>query len=129
MAKSKQLRISVVDDEQMIAQTLALILQKSGYLATAFFDPLQALDAASREAPDLLISDVVMPQLSGVDLAIRLKALCPTCQVVLFSGQAQAADLLGNARLQGHHFDLLSKPIHPTELLRHLELTVAKRPA
>jgi CheY-like chemotaxis protein len=116
----KRPRVFIVDDEQIIARTLAIILEQSGYSATAFFDPLQALVAAGVDAPDLLISDVVMPQLSGIDLAIRLQLLCPKCKVLLFSGQAQTADLLRAARDQGHDFSLLSKPVHPTDLLSRL---------
>ena len=110
----------IVDDEQIIARTLAIILEQSGYSATAFFDPLQALVAAGADAPDLLISDVVMPHFSSIDLAIRLQLLCPKCKVLLFWGQAQTADLLRAARDQGHNFSLLSKPVHPTDLLRRL---------
>ncbi len=120
MKSSKQLLIFVVDDEQIIATTLTLILQRSGYLAQAFFDPLQALAAARLEAPDLVISDVVMPQLTGVDFAIKIKTLYPDCKVILFSGQAQTRNLLESARKLGHNFDLLSKPIHPVDLLRDI---------
>ena len=112
--------VIVVDDDKVIAETLAVILNRSGYSAAAFIDPLEALEAARNQPPDLLISDVMMPQLSGVDLAIRLKALCPGCRVLLFSGQAATADLLVNARAQGHEFDLLAKPVHPSDLLRKM---------
>ena len=67
--------------------------------------------------PDLLISDVVMRGLSGVDLAIQIKAECPECKVLLFSGQAATQDLLWDARRQGHYFQLLEKPVHPSEML------------
>jgi len=111
---SRQLSIFVVDDEQIITTTLTLILQNSGYLAQAFFNPLQALAAARLEAPDLVISDVVMPQLTGVELAIQMKVLCPFCKVILFSGQARTADLLQTTRELGHNFHLLSKPFIPS---------------
>jgi CheY-like chemotaxis protein len=117
---SKQLSIVVVDDEQIIATTLTLILQNSGYLAQAFFNPLQALAAARLEAPDLVISDVVMPQLTGVELAIQIRAMWPSCKVILLSGQAQTGDLLSVAREQGHDFNLLPKPVHPVDLLRYI---------
>jgi CheY-like chemotaxis protein len=69
------------------------------------------------KAPDLLISDVAMPGISGVDLAIQMRAQYPTCKILLFSGQAATKDLLEDARGQGHDFDLLLKPVPPTELL------------
>jgi CheY-like chemotaxis protein len=78
---------------------------------------LEALQTAQVGCPDLLISDVVMPEMSGIDLAIRARALCSSCKVLLFSGQAATADLLDVARKNGHNFELLSKPVHPTDLL------------
>jgi len=57
-------KMFVVDDEQVIVRTLAIILQKNGFSATAVCDPLQALIAAKVYTPDLLLSDVAMPQLS-----------------------------------------------------------------
>jgi CheY-like chemotaxis protein len=113
--------VFVVDDEQIIALTLAAILRQSGFVATAFSNPLEALERARVEAPDLLISDVVMPELSGIDLAIQLTADCPNCKVLLFSGQAATADLLEKARSAGHDFVLLAKPVHPTDLLAALQ--------
>ena len=106
----------------MIATTLATILQRSGFEAISFTEPMKALDAAREKAPDLLISDVVMPVLSGVDLAIKIKTECPGCKVLLFSGQAATADLLDAARRDGHDFELLSKPIHPSEFLLKVKL-------
>jgi DNA-binding NtrC family response regulator len=117
-------RVFVVDDERVIATTLAAILQLNGFIADSFVRPADALDAARVNPPDLLISDVVMPDISGVELAIQIKAICPDCKVLLFSGQAATADLLLAAREQGHDFQLLSKPVHPTELLAQVGILV-----
>lgn len=114
-------RIFVVDDEFIIASTLATILQRNGFDAVFFTEPLAVLSAARKQAPDLLITDVVMPTLSGVDLAIALKEEFPDCKVLLFSGQAATANQLQVARLKGHDFELLSKPIHPTEFLKKIK--------
>ena len=108
MPKQMIPRIFVVDNEKIIAETLALILRKSGYSARFFLNPLEALQASLSEPPDLLISDVRMPQLAGIDLAIRIRAQCPRCKILLFSGQAGTAYLLDVAREQGHGFHLLS---------------------
>lgn len=112
--------IFVVDDETIIAESLAIILRKSGFVAFPFSNPAEALERAKAEAPDLLLTDVVMPQFSGIDLAIQIKAFCPACRILLFSGQASTKDLLQNARKFGHHFQLLSKPIHPADLMRKI---------
>lgn len=114
------LRIFVVDDEEVIATSLTAILKISGFEAVAFTNPLDALNAARVEAPDLLISEVVMPALSGIELALRFKEECPSCKVLLLSGRAGTENLLQKARDQGHNFTLLSKPLHPTDLLREI---------
>jgi CheY-like chemotaxis protein len=112
--------VYVVDDEAVIATTLSIILKQSGFNARPFTNPLTALQAAGSEPPNLLLSDVMMPDLSGVELAIRMKTLCPACKVLLFSGQAATTDLLEEARKSGHEFTLLSKPVHPADLLATL---------
>jgi CheY-like chemotaxis protein len=110
-------RVFVVDDEHVIASTLAAILKQHGYSATSFTSPQEALAAARSSAPDLLISDVLMPGLSGVDLAIQIKAQCPACKVLLFSGQATTRDLLKDARIQDHTFQVLQKLVDPCAML------------
>ena len=110
-------RIFVVDDEPVIASSLAAILQMNGFSARFFTCPLEALAAARSESPDLIISDVAMPDISGIDLAIQMRAQHPNCKILLFSGQAGTSDLLESARARGYDFRLLQKPIHPTEFL------------
>jgi CheY-like chemotaxis protein len=117
--------VYVVDDETVISMTLAAILRKSGFDALAFQSPLEALRSAEARVPDILISDVMMPEMNGIELAIRFKTLCPSCKVILFSGQAFTSDMLVEARRKGHDFALLSKPIHPTDLLAAIRETVA----
>jgi DNA-binding NtrC family response regulator len=119
-------RVFVVDDEPVIASTLAAILKLHGYCAKAFTSPLEALSAARSKAPDLLISDVAMPGLSGVDFAIQMKAQHPKCKILLFSGQAATRDLLEDARSQGHDFQLLEKPIHPSAMLSRVAAFAAE---
>ncbi len=120
MRQENLVRVFVVDDEFVIATTLATILQRSGFDAVSFTDPLKALRTAQVKAPDLLISDVVMPEMSGIDLAVAIQKATPNCRVLLFSGQAVTANLLEAARVRGHEFEVLAKPIHPTEFLKRI---------
>jgi DNA-binding NtrC family response regulator len=117
VSSSSVTNVFVVDDEHVIASSLAAILKLHGYCATSFTSPLEALASARSRAPDLLISDVAMPDFSGVDLAIQIKAECPECRILLFSGHATSQDLLKDARGQGHDFQLLRKPVHPSVML------------
>ena len=126
MKELQQMNVFVVDDESVIAETLAAILRMSGFVATSFTSPLDALNGARTMAPDLLITDVVMPEMSGIELAIQIKDLRPDCGVLLFSGQAATADLLSVAKAKGHDFEVLSKPVHPNDLLNKVKSLAIK---
>lgn len=122
-------RVFVVDDELIIAATLATILQKNGYNAISYTDPVKALEAARESPPELLITDVMMPRLSGVDLAIAVREFCSECKILLFSGQSATAGLLQEALDKGYSFDLITKPIHPTDLLKRIRMVTEETPA
>ena len=108
--------VLVVDDEPLVADTLAMILTRAGYRAVRTYDGQTALEIASVQTPDLLITDVAMPLMNGVELAVAMVSMAPECRVVLFSGHARSADLV-RAYDAGHHFPLMSKPMHPSEML------------
>jgi DNA-binding NtrC family response regulator len=117
LAASIKLRVYVVDDEEIIATTLAITLSKAGFLTTSFTNSLEALLSAETDAPDFLISDVMMPRLNDIDLGVQFKAIYPDCRVLLFSGNAATSDLVWNAVDKGHSLPNLAKPVHPNELL------------
>jgi DNA-binding NtrC family response regulator len=125
LQEPKKCRVFVVDDEYFIASTLATILRTQGFDATSFTEPLEALRAARSDSPDLLISDVVMPLVSGIELAVRIMQLCPDCKILLFSGQAATSSMLEIARTNGHNFQVLTKPVHPSDLLRKIREAVS----
>lgn len=107
----------VVDDEDVIASTLELILLSRGFAVRSFVDPMDAAEAARSVKPDFLLTDVMMPKLNGIELAIKVKEINPACCILLFSGQASTSDLLARASEEGHCFDVLAKPVHPLDLL------------
>jgi len=109
--------VLIVDDEVRIADTLAAILAHSGFRTKVAYDAASALEIAQATPPDLLLSDVCMPGLSGVDLALVVRRTIPRCKILLFSGQAETMDLLSAAREAGQTFTILAKPLHPTKLL------------
>jgi CheY-like chemotaxis protein len=116
----KKPKVLVVDDERVIADTLAIILNQHGYDASAVYTGNGAVERARSFSPDLIISDVIMPDMNGIEAAIRIRQFLPSCKILLFSGQAATADLLENARAQGHEFEILAKPVHPQDLLAKL---------
>jgi CheY-like chemotaxis protein len=114
-------KILVVDDERVIADTLTSILSGSGYEAIAAYSGAQAL-ALIRESgcPDILLSDVMMPELNGIELAKKIRDACTRTDVTLITGNSHTPDLLRKAESEGYRFKMLPKPIHPRTLLAHL---------
>lgn len=113
-------RVLVVDDERVIADTLATILRGSGYEAIAAYNAEDGLRQCAAVTPQLVLADVVMPGMNGVEMAVHIQDRYPACKIVLISGQASISDLLEDARRRGYCFELLAKPIHPEDLLAKL---------
>jgi CheY-like chemotaxis protein len=113
-------RVLVADDEQVIANTLVIILNQAGFEARAVYSGEKAIESLDEFKPDMLISDVIMTGMTGIEAAIEVRNRLPGCKILLFSGQAATADLLERARAQGHEFEILAKPVHPTDLLAKL---------
>lgn len=113
-------RILVVDDEMLIADTIVQILNRNGFIAEAVYGGHEAIEAVQRYCPEMVLSDVLMPNIDGVEAAIAIREHCPETRIVLFSGQAATLEILDRARERGHNFELLPKPIHPTQLIQYL---------
>jgi CheY-like chemotaxis protein len=90
------------------------------------YDAQEALEIALLSPPELLITDVSLPGMSGIELAITIRRIFPDCKVLLFSGHAATAGLLAGAQRAGHTFTLLSKPVHPRELLAWVSQSLAQ---
>jgi CheY-like chemotaxis protein len=110
-------KILVVDDERVIAETLTIILNQAGFEARAVFSGESAVNSLDDFKPNLLLSDVMMSGMTGIEAAMITRTKLPLCKILLFSGQAATSDLLESARERGHEFEVLTKPIHPTDLL------------
>lgn len=119
-AQTPAQRILVVDDEKVIADTIVQILNRNGFIAEAAYGGEEAIEKARGHCPELVLSDVLMPQVDGVEAAIAIRRNCPDTRIILFSGQSATVEILARARERGHIFELLPKPIHPTQLIKHL---------
>jgi CheY-like chemotaxis protein len=113
-------RVLVVDDESLIADSVAMILNRNGYRAIAKYSGTDALQSIKEQCPDIIVSDVVMPDFNGIQLAKAVRSLCPDARIVLFSGNVDTSSLLDDASIEGYFFEILAKPIHPVQLLKAL---------
>ncbi len=116
--------VLVIDDEKLIADTLVQILRKAGYSAWAEYDGESALESASLVPPQVVIADVRLPGMNGIEVGIAIADSVPDAAVLLFSAQAETVDL-NEPRRRGHDFPLLCKPLHPKDLLENVRKLTA----
>lgn len=121
-------KILVVDDQQLLAETLSAILADAGYETATALTGEEAIAVAESFVPDCLLTDVSMPGIDGIGAAILIQKKLPNCRVLLISGHAATKDLLREAIANGHNFEVLAKPIHPTELLAKIQVILAAAP-
>jgi DNA-binding response OmpR family regulator len=110
-------KIVVVDDEPSITNTLCHILRHAGYRVFAAYEAEGAMMLCRHHSPEMLISDVNMPGISGIELAQQLSREMPACHIILFSGHLETAALLAAAGQRGNRFECLAKPVLPEDLL------------
>lgn len=113
-------RVIVADDEPVITHTIEHILNSQGFDAKGVLNGEDAVSLSRQFAPDILVSDIRMGELDGIQAASRVQRLCPECKVVLFSANLLEEPQLRKIRLLG--FDFLRKPLHPIGLLTHLRM-------
>lgn len=109
--------ILVVDDEVIVAETLSKILHQHGYAVVTTFDGEDAIEAALLKPPELVISDIMLPGMNGVELGTTIRRIFPDCKVILSSGKSHGGELLQAALSEGNHFIFLQKPVPPDLLL------------
>jgi DNA-binding NarL/FixJ family response regulator len=107
----------VVDDEPIITDTLTAILNGVGFAAMGSFNAISALETALLIPPQVLITDLAMAGMDGLELAIAVTRAVPDCEVILFSGHASICEL--SERMRALHCDFLTllKPVHPADMI------------
>jgi CheY-like chemotaxis protein len=119
-AAVRQPRILVVDDERLLADTTAAVLRGAGFQAKTAYDGFAALEMAASFRPHYLLTDIMMPAMNGVELAIAIAKMYPATKILLFSGQAGITDILRDSKARGYEFPLVAKPVHPSKLVETL---------
>ncbi|HIJ40189.1 MAG TPA: sigma-54-dependent Fis family transcriptional regulator [Deltaproteobacteria bacterium] len=107
-------RIFVVDDDRISLKNLRRILEKAGYKVFTFSNPLRALIRLEQDACDLLITDLKMPFMNGLDLFNRAQRVHPSLEGIIITGYANLEGAI-EATKEGA-FYYLAKPFHPEQL-------------
>jgi CheY-like chemotaxis protein len=112
-------RVLVVDDDRLVADTLALIFVKSGFQAKAAYSADQALESARIFHPDLLLCDVTMPGRDGLALVCDITHEQPSCRIIVLTGfYSNLKSVREQSNKLARPFGILTKPCPPVELLR-----------
>ncbi len=114
MNRVKQLKIVVVDDEERAVAGLVELLKLDGFTVAGYSQPARVLDHLRRESIDILLTDLKMPEIDGIELLQRVKALDVTVSVVMITGQGTVDDAV--AAMKAGADDYLVKPINIDEL-------------
>jgi two-component system response regulator HydG len=120
-------RILVVDDDEDIARFHALVLRRAGHDVTVLHDPVQALQRIDAEPYDLLVSDIQMPAMTGLELTARLRVRAPRLPAILVTAHATVEAAIGAVRTGA--VDFVAKPVTPAELLAAAETAMTRAAA
>jgi two-component system alkaline phosphatase synthesis response regulator PhoP len=126
LEKHMERNVLVIDDNEIVASTMAMVLRSAGFHAVAAYDCDDALALLKNESFQLLLSDAMMPKMSGVELAIEARDHSYVSQVLLMSGMASTSDLLESARNRGYAFEMLPKPSHPTDVINKVQAMLGR---
>ncbi|MGH9178678.1 MAG: response regulator transcription factor [Acidimicrobiales bacterium] len=118
--------VLVVDDDPVIQKLLKVNFEMEGYTVVIASDGVEGLERARSERPDIIVLDVMMPKLSGLDVAKALKSdpETSTIPVLLLSAKAQEADLRAGDQAGADGY--LTKPFDPLHLLQRVEDLLAR---
>jgi signal transduction histidine kinase len=122
-APAPRLRILLVEDEPTVRALAGRILRRAGNEVTSAASPAEALALPTEERPDLLVTDVLLPEIDGIELSRRLTARWPGLRVLLMSGFPGGNARIEEAIARGEHF--LQKPFGPSDLLEKVRDAVA----
>ncbi|HET6486737.1 MAG TPA: ATP-binding protein, partial [Spirochaetia bacterium] len=118
--------ILLVEDQEMVRRYMQMVLKNNGYTVLASPGGAEALAESQRCRVDLLVTDVVLPQMSGTELAQKLRGACPALKVLFLSGYAETAAVQQGVLEPGHNF--LQKPFSSVELLKMIRDILDEHP-
>jgi len=120
-------RIFVIDDDEQLLRMVGLMLERGGHSVTLISNPVEGLDQIKADKPDLLVLDVMMPNMSGHDLAkeIRNTKGYDTLPILMLTARSQEVDR--TAALKVGADDYLSKPVTSQELIERVDNLLAKK--
>lgn len=119
-------RLLLAEDDQLLAALLSFRLKKAGYEVIQCVDGKEMKEQLSLKLPDVIVSDIMMPYFSGIELVDYVrKELASDIPIIIISSAGNEANVLSAFELGAN--DFLSKPVSPSELLVRLQREMSKR--
>lgn len=112
--------VLVVDDERGIADAAAMVLEDRGYCALATYSAAEAIAILKKIDVALVLTDVNMPGIDGVDLALQAQHLCPRAKILLMSGGETSETIRRRPGCEGCPFQIMAKPFDSGQLLERI---------
>lgn len=113
-------RVAIVEDEQNIRDNVAFALEREGYRVSGFADGISAWEAFQQELPELVILDIIMPRMDGLELCRRLRSLSETLPIIFLTSRDEEFDRVLGLELGAD--DYLCKPFSMRELLARVKV-------
>lgn len=120
--ESRKPNVLVIDDDRMVADTLAEILRLHGFSPIALYSGEEAISFVERFQPDIVLSDIRMHRVDGIEAAQTIRQLHPECRVILFT--ASTVNTKMKAAIKRCGFEFLQRPLHPQSVLSVLRQPV-----
>lgn len=122
-------KILIIDDDVQTLRLVGLMLERQGYKIITSVNATQGLRAARSEQPDVILLDVMMPDMDGYEVARRLRKMPETAHlpILMFTARSQVEDKV--AGYESGVDDYLTKPIHPAELIAHIKSLLSRQKA
>lgn len=119
-------KVLIVDDDHLVADTLALIFEKSGYTVKTAYSAEQGLLHCREFSPNLLLCDVTMPGRDGLSLVSDVARELPACRILVLTGfYSNLKKVREHALKLPRPMAILTKPCQPAELLREANALLA----
>jgi len=118
--------IMVVDDNPDIVTIVRTILEGKGYNVASAYSGAELLSSLEKDKPDLVVLDIMMPQMDGLEVLTRLKAAPETAAipVILLTAKVQYEDVLGGYKLGADYY--ITKPFTSTQLINGINLLLGE---
>jgi DNA-binding NtrC family response regulator len=111
---AKTLRIMVIDDESIVGKRLKPALEKNGAVVETFEDPEAALSSFEENPADIVVTDIRMDKIDGIEVLDRVLARSKRAKVIIITGYATAE--IAREALSKGAFDFIAKPFKPSDL-------------